>query len=224
MTRALYQYALALCETKQHLNRVPKLLQAAATLQNRDPATQILQSHFVLPAKVDEMHVDENAVPLHCDAPWELPVTTDDVIILRCDTATMGIRMPFAWDVYGNSADVTLVFGGNEHGALRLSVVHARPSTAGEEGGVCFWVRVGSGITDDATFNAWHSAFSAAKTNVSRDGARLRVEVVGERGPVAVAADTGRFRVREMTPAPTKAILELNGEDGGTPILVRLPN
>jgi hypothetical protein len=82
-----------------------------------------------------------------------------------------------------------------------------------------FWVRIGSGLDTDEEFRAWQRDFAGASMGVQASDEGMRVEVAGEDGPVIVEAAAPYMGPLTLEPAPTRAVLELDGEDIGRELL-----
>lgn len=192
-----------------------------------DPSTNTLQSHFVMRRDVDAAWIGDSPVDLAGAEPFSLPVARDQAVVLRCGTAALGVRVPFARNVKGEDAPAALVFDGNAHGVIRLTVTHFDGSqTAADDTpppGAALWVRVGSGLQDNDALAAWREAFAAAEARVTASGDTVHVDADGTDGPLVVAGTLPFTRKVELVPAPTEAILSIDGEDVGRAILHDLP-
>ncbi|MCD6362273.1 MAG: hypothetical protein J7M38_15550 [Armatimonadetes bacterium] len=188
-----------------------------------DPPT--LESHFVLPMDVDAAWIGERSVALTDRAAFAEPLEPGDALVLRCGTAAIGLRVPWARGLDGGGARVALVYDGNEYGAMRLTVAHHSfwgIQRADSNPGAAFWVRVGGGLADDAAFEAWRADFASAQVHTDVTDDLLRIEVAGTEGPVAVATAPPFLGCGEIVPAPDDALLELDGKDIGRALLANL--
>jgi hypothetical protein len=166
-----------------------------------------LQTHFVLPRDADAFYVGEQRV----ECSGEIPVARDQALVVRKGATAVGIRVPWTRD----NAPASLVYDGNEFGAVRLTVRHAvRPGA-----GAALWVRIGSGLDDDAAFDAWRRAFADANAEMVADAKALDFRVAAEDGPIRVIANAPFKSGATLDPAPTRVILEVNGVDLGRQIL-----
>jgi hypothetical protein len=98
----------------------------------------------------------------------------------------------------------------------------AAPRPDWSECGAAFWVRVGSGLVSDADFQRWRAEFERlAATRAEVDGEGIRLEVPGADGAVRVdvGMPLGQGRGVELQPEPTRAVLELDGQEIGRPLL-----
>ena len=185
-----------------------------------------LQSHFVFRRELDASRLRGQEVTLAADTPdgpRRIDIQRGDPLVLRYGTAAVGIRLVWSRAQDGQPAAAALVDDGNPHGALRLTVDHHRPQTTAQAG-AAFWVRVGSGLASDEDFLAWCRRFeeaSPATVDVSQDGPRLAIS--GEEGPVSIGA-AGAYGAGpiQLVPAPTRAALELDGEEIGRPLLASI--
>lgn len=193
----------------------------------RRPETINLQSHFVVPRDVDGIWLRGRRVELARAteaAPARIPVPTGDPLVLRKGSAAIGLRVVWARSQDGAPADVALVDDGNQVGALRLTVEHRRDQ-ATASAGAAFWVRVGGGLGSDEAFTAWRIAFEqAVPTTVEVSSERIRLAVPGLAGAVAITAEPpfSRTSFVRLDPAPSRAVLELDGRDIGRALLDRV--
>ncbi len=135
--------------------------------------------------------------------------------------------MPLATTATGAEATQYLVFDGNDHGALRLTVEHATPDVPQESNAspphAVFWVRIGSGLDGTRTFDARCDAFTKAQAFIDDGREAFRAHVEGVDGPVFVSFKTRHYRPDKLIPEPTTSVLELDGKDLGAEILAHLP-
>ncbi len=186
------------------------------------PQVTNLQSHFVLRRKVDELWVGPERVA-RLGEPFRVTIEGSRAVVLRAGTAAIGVRVVWAQSLDGRPGEVVLVDDGNPHGCLRLTVEHGRPhpGAVATPVGAAMWVRVGSGLAREAAFAEWRGKFEAAAVpTVDASSQGVRVEVAGEEGPVSVAAKApwGAGGAR-LVPAPSRAVLEIDGVEVGRPIL-----
>jgi len=191
------------------------------------PQTINLQSHFVVPRDVDGIWLRGRRVELPRateDAPTRIPVPIGDPLILRKGSAAVGLRVVWARAHDGAPADAAFVDDGNGVGALRLTVEHRREqATIGA--GAAFWVRAGGGLGSDEAFTTWRTAFEqAVPTTVDISSDRMCLAVPGLAGPVAITAEPlfSRTSFVRIDPAPSRAVLELDGQDIGRLLLDRV--
>ena len=193
----------------------------------RGPETINLQSHFVVPRDVDGIWLRgrPSELPRATEAaPTRIPVPAGDPLVLRKGSAAIGLRVVWARAQDGAPADVALVDDGNQVGALRLTVEHRRDQ-ATASAGAAFWVRVGGGLGSDEAFTAWRTAFEqAVPTTVEVSSDRIHLAVPGLAGAVAITADPpfSRTSFVRLDPAPSRAVLELDGRDIGRALLDRV--
>lgn len=191
------------------------------------PETVNLQSHFVVPRDIDGLwlHGQRSELPRATDAAaGRVPVGIGEALVLRRGTAAVGLRVVWARAQDGMPADVALVDDGNTVGAVRLTVEHRR-SNADANAGAAFWVRVGGGLRSDDAFNAWRAAFEqAVPTTIEVSSDRVHLAVPGLAGNVSLAAEAPFLRtsVVRLDPAPSRAVLELDGQDIGRELLDRV--
>ncbi len=183
-----------------------------------------LESHLVLRRSADGIWLDGRRIEQPRAAvagPGRVTVGLNRPLVLRYKTAVVGIRLLWTRAQDGGPAEAALVDDGNAWDAVRLTVEHRR-ERASAEAGAAFWIRVGSGLSSDAAFDAWRKGFEQAapmRAEVSERSARF--EVPGEQGTVSVAAD-GPFVLGggvTLEPGPPGGILEFDGREIGRPIL-----
>jgi hypothetical protein len=181
-----------------------------------------VQSHFVL-RRPDGIWLGGRPVALAQGTPGQpasIPVAGGQSLVLRYGTAAVGIRLVWARMQDGSPAPAALIDDGNPYAAARLTVEHRSPQPTAEAG-AAFWVRVAGGMDDDAAFDQWRAAFDNAEAiAVETSAESLRIEVPGQDEPVSILAEApyGRGRV-ELVPEPSRAVLELNGQDVGRALL-----
>lgn len=189
-----------------------------------DPNPATLESHFVLPRDVDGAWIGEREVDLSRPTFVET-LAPREALVVRKGSAAVGVRVPWTRGLDGNAAPVALVIDGNRHGAMRLTVAHHSfwgIEDASSRAGAAFWVRVGGGL-DDAAFARWRRDFATAAVQVAASPERVRVEVAGADGPVILACAAPWAGCEEVEPAPTRGVLELDGQEIGRPLLADLP-
>mgnify|MGYP006268277343 CR=1 FL=1 len=187
-----------------------------------------LQSHVVLPRNCDGLWLRSRRLAIDDvtgapDAPVRIPVEPGDPLVLRRGSAAAGIRVAWARAQDGGPCAIALIGDGNRWDALRLTVEHRRDVRTAPAG-AAVWVRVGDGL-DAAAFEAWREAFEqAAPAVVDAAADRIAVAITGGDGPVSVVAAApfvGESPVR-LEPAPSRAVLEIDGVDVGRRIFERI--
>jgi len=197
-----------------------------------------LASHFVMPALpcwIGDRPVDMNTR-------GALLLNRKDALTLRFGRAAMGIRV--LWARSANAMDAPIIFSNDVKNryfdAMLLTVKHDsapprhKKTSPRTQPGAVFWVRVGRGLRTNADFEAWRDAFIRAKAQPVRvatrplpaDGnARLFSElyagVKGVDGPLSlhtVMQANGQF-LTQLTPSPSRAVLEVEDKDIGRTIL-----
>ena len=194
---------------------------ALVVYRDRDleESTGTLESHFVMPLDVDELWVGDQRIPVDPTVPMARELERGEALVIRKGTAAVGIRVPWARSLEGADAPTALVYDGNEHGAMRLTVAHhsfwgvdAPESSAA----AALWVRVGSGLDSDDALATWRQAFANAEASAEADDGSIRISA---HGGLTLATSAPYAGCSEMTPTPSRAILEFNGEDLGKEIL-----
>ncbi len=200
-----------------------------------------LKSHFVFRRAYQGLWVGGRRVTLDSpdvQKPAQIEVAPDEAVVVRYGTAAVGVRVLMAQRRDGAAADIAVVDDAKAHGAMRLSVAHESEPGEVESAAAAFWVRVGSGLADDAAFARWHETFLAAEADsqtalvappeqaadASQPESRFELRVLGEEGPVTIQARVGAGGVAQaaLDPPPTDAVLEIDGRPVGRPILAGL--
>ena len=189
--------------------------------RNRDlpEGSETLESHFVFPRDVDGIWI--GAQQTEIDSGRSLPLPPGSTLVFREGTAAVGIRVPWSQGQNGKPAPAALVNDGNPYGVLRLTVSH-HASEKQTVAGAALWVRIGSGLVDDAAFAAWRENFAQSAADVTADSNGVRARIQGSDGPVAVGVSAPYRGGGTLLPAPSAAVLELDGKDIGRHILSRI--
>ncbi len=138
--------------------------------------TKTLESHFVMPRKVDAIYVGERKIDFAPGASKSVAVKTGEAVFLRKGTAAVGVRAPAARTLDGDAAPVALVWDGNEWDAIRLTVDHLQSERPAKiTAAAVFQVRVGSELSE-AAFADFRRAFAAAKCEVSLEPDKISVQ------------------------------------------------
>jgi hypothetical protein len=199
---------------------------ATAVYRKQDLAAKEVtnvQSHFVFRRTMDGMWLGGRKIDVpqpKGKTPGSLVVEPHQALVLRSGTAAVGIRILAARAQDGQPARVTLVDDGQPD-ALRLTVDHRREQVSSLPL-VALWVRIGTGLATDEAFDAWRKRFDAAKPDAAEiDEHKVRLAVSGDDGPVSLLAGEpfGEGGEVQLVPAPARAVLEVDGQDLGRPIL-----
>jgi hypothetical protein len=185
------------------------------------PETQTLESHFVMPLAADGFWIGEQRVEFAPRKVAEFPLKPGEAVVLRKGTAAVGVRVPWARDLAGETVRAALVYDANTFGAVRLTVAHhvAQPGAAKANAAAAFWVRIGSGLKSDEEFAEWRRQFAAAKTDVEASSERVRIAVAGVDGPVAVGAAAPYEKLLPTEPPQPRTVLACDGDDIGKRLL-----
>jgi len=182
-----------------------------------------LISTFVLPLAASEFRVGEQRITFVPDKPSRIPVKPDQVVLLRQGSAAVAISVPWSRGLDGREAAAALVFDGNAFGAVRFVVEHVAPGTVPVAGqtnaGAAFWVRVGSGMKDDAARARWLKLISAGSVEVDAAPDHVALRASGAQGPISVRADAPWSQPSRLEPPPSRAVLEYGAQDVGRAIL-----
>lgn len=194
----------------------------AYTEKSLIPESKVLESNLVLPRQANGWWVGEQVVTFSGTAAVSVPVPYGQAVVLRRGTAAVGIKVLGARDCDGGAAPAFLVDDANKFGCVRLVVRHqveGKPLSVAQAPLAALWVRVGSGLKDDAAFQQWRAQFAAATGTADLSASRASVRVAGVDGPVAMSAEAPWGRKTTFTPEPAKAVLAVNGRDLGRAIL-----
>lgn len=179
------------------------------------PDTVSLESHFVMP-RAAVFTVGGRAVDFSSDKPLSVDIGENEEIMLRQGGGALGIRLPWT-----NGAPARLVFDGNAHGAVRLTVNHrgGPPRVSALPPSAVLWVRVASGLTDNAAAEAWRGKFAADRVACEANPRGITVR----RGDALMIRAEAPFQQAGVPlPLPTTALIEHDGRDIGAPILRRV--
>jgi hypothetical protein len=183
--------------------------------------TKTLESHFVMPRAVDAIYVGEQKVDLSGDALHSIELKLGEAVFLRKGTAAVAVRVPAARTLDAAAAPIALVWDGNPWGAIRLTVDHRQSERTGKTNAAAvLQVRVGSELHEGA-FAEFRRAFAAAKCEVSLASDKISLQsssaTSGKR--LAIVAAAPWTRPSRLEPAPSGAILEIDGDDVGRKLL-----
>ena len=192
---------------------------------NDDAST--LLSTFVLPLTADSIRIGDRPIHFTPSKPAREVVKPGDVISVRQGTAALALRIPWTRGLGGTPASIVLNYDGNNFGAFCLTVEHGGKPTAGIKNdqpiaSAAFWLRVGSGMTDAASFNTWLAKFTKAQATAAGQANRVKVQVEGLTGPVALDVSLTGTPAAILNPAPAPVVLEVNGTDLAPQILGNL--
>ena len=185
--------------------------------------TTTLASNFVLPMDVDSFWIGDRQITFDQHRAVREPVNPGEVVAIQKGAAACGLRVPWSRGLDGGDPRTFLIYDGNAFGAVRLAVEHVAPGTkpafSGHAAGAALWVRIGNGLQTAADFAAWRRQLATATAEVDATADRIQIRVAGVDGPVSVSAKAPWSAPETLEPAPTRAVLELNGENLGAKIL-----
>jgi hypothetical protein len=167
-----------------------------------------LESHFVMPLAANYL-VGGRPVVFTAGRAASFPVAAGESVILRQGTAALGVRVPWA-----NGAAVRLVYDANPFGAVRLTIDHK--SVRISPPAALLWLRAGTGLADEATFDKWKMDLEKTPIQLETGGQRLSARLPSG---VALAAEAPFVEVLAPSPVPTGVVLEWDGKDIGGPLL-----
>ena len=186
-----------------------------------------LQSHIVLP-EPQSLTIDGRpiAVPDR-SVNAEIAIGARQAIVLRYETAAVGIRVMKATDKAGNAAKIRLVDDGNPFDVLRLTVEH-ESDTAKAEPVAAYQVRIGPNLDNDESFEQWQRDFLADRATVietSDDVIRIAAPTENTDGEISVAVRRNRADLLTAVTVPGRPndILEVDGRAVGRRILETCP-
>jgi hypothetical protein len=185
----------------------------------------VLNSNFVMPLDADEILVGTERVHFVKNQKLRVEVRPGQVVALRKNNAALALRVPWACGSGSSPASIALVYDGNRFGAVRLVVEHGLPShttSAAPARGAAFWLRIGSSLRDETAFNSWLKQFTDALFHMDIQPDRIQIDVSGLSGPLEVSAEAPWMQPDKLEPAPSRAVLELNGRDVGEEILDKM--
>ena len=196
-------------------------------LYRNEPQTreaETLESHVVMPRNVDGFWIGDRRVDVSDAEPAEWPVEGSAPIVLRHGSAAVGVRVVWARRARGTPARAALVWDGNKHGVVRLTVSHHHDGLPDDvrQAGAALWVRVGSGLKTDAEVETFRRRFADAKATVNLSDGRLRLAAEAPDGPLTVEVACPDPGAPQLAPPPSDAVLDINGEDVGRAILARV--
>ncbi len=173
-----------------------------------------LQTHWVMPRDVDQVIVNGKVVD-RSQRQWRVEVPLNTAVIFRKGSAGVAVSFPWSRDCAGNSATPQLMDDGNLFGAIRLTLDHrveagkpAAPPAA------VIAVSIGSGL-DDRRFAEWTKAMNSQRYDVAADAKSVRASVTTSNGVLTVGAKPPFNVPAELSPAPLRAVLEIDGADIG---------
>jgi len=187
------------------------------------PAT--LETHLVMPLDVDDVWIGSERIKLGDAAPFVHEIPPDRPLAVRKGSAAFAVRMLWTRALNGAPGRAALIYDGNPYRAMRLTVAHhtfwGDVKTKSYPGAV-FWVRIGDGLTSDASFEAWRDRFTNAAGKVQATARDVHAEVAGTDGVLAISAAAPFLGTAETVPSRSHALLAIDGEDVGRAILRRL--
>lgn len=186
------------------------------------PEATVLESNFVLPRQADQWWIGDQRVTFDGKSPVSLPVACGQAVVMRRGTAAVGLKVLGGRDANGSPAPAFLVDDAGKVPCVRLVVRHqveGQPLTVQQAPMAALWVRVGSGLKDDAAFAQWRAQFAAAEGKADLSPTSATIRVAGVDGPVAVAAAAPWAQASAFLPAPPTAIIAVDGKDLATPLL-----
>lgn len=187
--------------------------------------TKSLETHFVMPRDVDAVYVGERVVRFETGRPQDIALAAGQPVFLRKGTAAVALRVPAARTVANDPAPVVLAWDNNAWKAIRLTVDHRYAAPPAKVlAAAVLHVRVGTGL-HDAAFAEFRRHFTAATYEVSlaADKISLGAPALAAGQRLTIAAAFPWTKPLLLSPAPSGALLELDGEDVGRRLLPATP-
>lgn len=184
----------------------------------------MLLSHFVLPLSGEEYWIGEKKVAITPGKAAEFDVALGEAVCLVRGPAAMGVKVIWARDVDGKAVtSAKLAYDPKEqYSAMRLTVTHhtaeAFPPN-GKNAGAAFAVRIGDGLKDAASLEAWRKQFALARFQSQCDGEKVSISFAASEGPLAIEAAAPFAECIRVEPASFRGVLEVGGKDVGKAIL-----
>lgn len=185
----------------------------------------VLNSNFVMPLEADAFYSGLRPVRFQAGTPSRVQVRPGEPIALRKGAAAFALKICWSRGLDAADAATSLVYDGNDFGAVRLVVEHAPGTARVPPGkplpGAVLWARIGTGLGDSRQFEAWLQAFASAHADVSvaPNWIEARAPVSGDPLRVGAAAPWSAPEIPD--PLPSRAVLEYNDRDIGSEILKR---
>jgi len=182
-------------------------------------ATGTLESHLLFRKALDSLWIDEARLILDPSHASTNRVPPGASVFLRQGTAVIAIRVPWTRGQDGTPSPVAIIDDRNPYGALRLTVSHAWLDPADHpariQAGAAFWLRIGSGLADEAAFAAFRRSFQAARADIEVSTNALSIQVAGLRQPLSIAAHAPFDCDPVTSPQPPRVTLGFDGDDLG---------
>jgi hypothetical protein len=182
--------------------------------------TSTLESHWVMPRQADAFYVGDKKVSFDGKSAQSIAVAPQEIVTMRRGTAAMAIKVLWSRDAAGQAATITLEDDANKFGVVRLTINHhIEKKTAGVVPAAALWVRVGSNLKTDAEWDNWRRAFATTPIRADVSASKVLWEASTPDGPLVIEAAAPFNTVKRLVPAPSRAVLELNGRDVGRQLL-----
>lgn len=172
--------------------------------------TASLESHFVMPLAA-RFSINGRPVVFKAGEAASHPVAAGETVILRQGTAALGIRVPWS-----NGAKVRLVNDANSFGAVRLTIDHRSAAPSDIPPAALLWLRAGSGLANDAAFDAWRKQLEQTPVTLHADKEGVSAKLPSG---VALSAFAPYDRAQSVSPEPSRGVLECDGKEVGLPLL-----
>ncbi|MCE9553297.1 MAG: hypothetical protein K8T91_07955 [Planctomycetes bacterium] len=200
-----------------------------AIYDSKADSLEELQSHLVLPRKAQSITIGGDPVDMSLDGNKKRSVLPGQAIVLRYGTAAVGLRVLTAATRQGRTASLALIDDDNSYNCIRLTAEHGAGEplreikTGAADANIALWVRVGTNLADEASFQAWRKMFEDSQpTRIAITAEGVALEVPGLEGAVALSArfnSEGQASADRIIPEPSRSVLELDGQDVGRTLL-----
>jgi hypothetical protein len=192
--------------------------------EEQTKTAKMLESHFVMPRGVDHFWIGDEPVPLRPGAAASFPVRIGQALTFTQGGTVVGVRVLWAAGVGGKPAAVALVDDGNKHGVVRLTVTHceaAEPPPSVVGAGAALWVHINM-INHLEDLPACRRAFAETKAQAQVAAGRLAAKVATGHEPLSVEVGYPDGREPVLNPPPSRAVLEIQGDDLGRKLLAEV--
>jgi len=167
-------------------------------------------THFVFPFV--EVYINKKEINLKKEE--KIKFLNDDVLIVKYKNAAIGIRIFYAKDMYGNSAEIYLINDGNKYNVLRLTVVHSDKEEKNGRGEIAFYIRGEDDIEDEKNIEEFYEKMK-----------NMKFEIKQENNIYEIYKDSilklkfNPLKNERVVDNEVKCILGIDGEDIGSKIL-----
>ncbi|HPO52749.1 MAG TPA: hypothetical protein PK165_07965, partial [bacterium] len=166
-------------------------------------------THFVFPAC--EIFLDGEKIELKNRE--SITLTINQVLIVRYQSAAIGIRIFYATDLYGKNPEIYLIDDGNKYNVLRLTVVHSDRKMETGTGEIGFYI-VGKDDIDSSKIRSFCNEIRCIRFDVKK---REDVMEISKDSTMILKFNPEKWE--RMIDRDVQCILSVNGNDIGGKIL-----